>query len=114
MRKKVEITNVQIRQATVRDTKVISNIHASSWKIAYKGIVPQRYLDELKDDFWVSAFQNWISNNILTAQIVYDNAIPVAALLMENQGMKSFQSGEILFLLMYFPVISERDTGRNC
>lgn len=68
---------MKIRQATVRDIKIISSIHASSWKIAYKGIVPQRYLDELRYDFWESAFQNWISNNILTAQLVYDNEIPV-------------------------------------
>ena len=92
---KVERMKVKIRQATVRDTKIISNIHASSWKIAYKDIVPQRYLDELKYDFGVPAFQNWINNNILTAQLIYDNEI-----------MKRMGSGAIMMSLSVKLLIS--------
>ncbi|HHY74269.1 MAG TPA: GNAT family N-acetyltransferase [Bacillus bacterium] len=65
--------NGKIRKATFNDCEVISQIHAISWKSAYKGIIPQRYLDELKNDFWVGAFQNWIGNNILTVQLLYEN-----------------------------------------
>ena len=69
--------NVKLRKATLEDVKEISNIYALSWKYAYKGIVPQKYLDELRCDFWVSSFQNWIKNNILTAQIIYENDMPI-------------------------------------
>ncbi|MFZ5643484.1 MAG: GNAT family N-acetyltransferase [Bacillota bacterium] len=90
---------MKIRQATNRDTRIISNIHASSWKIAYKDIVPQRYLDELQYDFWVSAFQNWISNNILTAQLIYDNQIPVGCIAYGKSRDKKFSEwGEIVSL----------------
>ena len=51
---------MEIRKATIDDVKAISRIHALSWKSAYKGIVPQAYLDELKEDFWVQAFEAWI------------------------------------------------------
>lgn len=38
---------VLIRQATIDDTKVISLIGVASWKSAYRGIVPDEYLDSL-------------------------------------------------------------------
>ena len=34
------------------DTLEISKIYAQSWKAAYKGIVPQKYLDSLPEDRW--------------------------------------------------------------
>jgi hypothetical protein len=64
-RKEVVKMSVKIIKASTKDSEIISKLHALSWKTAYKGIVPQEYLDELKYDFWVDAFQNWISNNIL-------------------------------------------------
>lgn len=62
-----------IRKATIDDVKHISYIHALSWKSAYKGIIPQTYLDELKEDFWVPAFETWVNDNILTVQIISEN-----------------------------------------
>lgn len=55
---------MEIRKATIDDVKDISRIHALSWKSAYKGIVPQTYLDELKEDFWVPVFEAWIKNAV--------------------------------------------------
>lgn len=89
--------SVKIRQATARDAEVISNIHASSWKTAYKDIVSQRYLNELKYDFWVSAFQNWISNNILTAQLIYEDELPVGCTAYgKSRDVKFSKWGEIV------------------
>lgn len=44
---------LDIKTATINDVKDISYIHAVSWKTAYKGVIPQDYLDNLKNDFWV-------------------------------------------------------------
>lgn len=89
--------SVNIRKATMTDLEVISCIHASSWKVAYKGIVPQRYLDELKYDFWVDAFQNWISNNLVTAQLIYENEIPVGCIAYGKSRDEKFPEwGEIV------------------
>ena len=54
----MERMSVKIRQAIVKDAGVISNIYALSWKTAYKDIVPQRYLNELKYDFWCQLFKS--------------------------------------------------------
>ena len=57
----------------------------------------QRYLDELEYDFWVSAFQNWIGNNILTAQIIYDNEKPVGCIAYgKSRDDKFSEWGEIV------------------
>lgn len=42
---------MEIRNAVIDDVENISKIYAQSWKTAYKGIIPQSYLDDLKDDF---------------------------------------------------------------
>lgn len=89
--------NVTIRKATIMDSEVISRIHASSWKAAYKGIVPQRYLDELKYDFWENAFQNWLINNLVTAQLIYENETPVGCIAYgKSRDEKLPEWGEIV------------------
>ncbi|WP_446786493.1 GNAT family N-acetyltransferase [Macellibacteroides fermentans] len=62
---------LDIKTASIHDVKEISYIHASSWKTAYKGIVPQEYLDNLKNDFWIPSFEKWISDNTITAKLAY-------------------------------------------
>ena len=71
---------MHIRQATLEDAKDISHIHALSWRSAYNNMVPQQYLDELKSDFWVSSFEYWIANNILTVQLIFDDQLPVGCI----------------------------------
>ena len=44
---------MEIRYITPSDDRnAISRIYARSWRSAYRGIVPQEYLDSLKDDGW--------------------------------------------------------------
>ena len=49
--------SIQIRVATLPDSELISKVHSSSWKSAYKGILPQEYLDneveKEKREHWV-------------------------------------------------------------
>ena len=73
-----------IRNATLQDCAEISEIYALSRKYAYKGIVPQKYLDELKFDFLVPYFQTWISENSLKASILYVDNIPVGCVTYRN------------------------------
>ena len=73
-----------IKNATLEDSDIISNIYALSWKNAYKGIVPQKYLDELKLDFWTEHFQTWISEDSLKAGILYVENMPVGCVTFGN------------------------------
>lgn len=64
---------MEIRKATIDDISEISRIYALSWKSAYKGIIPQTYLDELKEDYWVKDFETWLNDNVLTAHVMMEN-----------------------------------------
>ena len=49
---------MEIRQTTPQDDfDEISRIYALSWKTAYRGIVPQHYLDELAETQWSSVLR---------------------------------------------------------
>lgn len=38
------------------DRSAISRIYEESWKFAYRGIVPQEYLDSIPEGRWASSF----------------------------------------------------------
>jgi GNAT superfamily N-acetyltransferase len=38
---------MEIRRATAADAPAIATVHVRSWQTAYRGLLPQRYLDEL-------------------------------------------------------------------
>ena len=93
--------DVSIRKATLNDANTISNIYALSWKSAYKGIIPQKYLDELKSDFWVPTFENWIKDNIITAQLIYENELPVGCIAYSKSRDDKFADwGEIVSIYL--------------
>lgn len=89
--------SVEIKNATTNDSEILSKIHALSWKTAYKGIIPQEYLDELKEDYWENAFQNWIANNMLTVKLLYENELPIGCIAYGKARDEKFSYwGEII------------------
>lgn len=69
--------NVSVRPAQPEDAPEISRIYAASWRSAYRGMVPQQYLDELKDDFWEQKFIRWLESGTLQAQLLTVDGTPV-------------------------------------
>lgn len=67
---------MQVCKATVDDVEAISRIYALSWKTAYKGIVPQAFLDAIQDDRWVRKFRRDLGDGTLSALIVSDGDTP--------------------------------------
>lgn len=92
---------MEVRKATLDDFQDISRIHALSWKSAYKGIVQQAYLDELKENFWVPAFTDWVKNGVLTVQEVIDNGNAVGCVAYGRSRDKNKPSwGEIVSIYL--------------
>lgn len=73
--------NTLIRDGNEKDSSIISRIYTESWKSAYKGMVPDEYLRNIKYDFWIEKFQKWIQDNILKVKIIYliDKVVGAAA-----------------------------------
>ena len=51
----------KVRRADVNDARVLGEIHSSSWKIAYRGIVPDSILDNTSVDKRQKYFEKALS-----------------------------------------------------
>ncbi|MBV6625613.1 MAG: GNAT family N-acetyltransferase [Rivularia sp. (in: Bacteria)] len=51
-----------IRNATPEDVKDIATIHVKSWQVAYKGLIPQSYLNNLSISKREKSWQNILTN----------------------------------------------------
>ncbi len=71
---------MEIRKAVRENIGEISRIHALSWKAAYRELVPQQFLDELKEDNWVETFSDTYNKNLLTIQLIFDGEIPAGCI----------------------------------
>lgn len=71
---------ISIRLATVEDATIISNIHALTWKSSYIGMIPQKYLDDLKIDHWVDGFNKFLKDDSMKVQILYVKYLPVGVI----------------------------------
>jgi ribosomal protein S18 acetylase RimI-like enzyme len=62
---------VEIRSATPEDALAIATIHVGAWRAAYRGIIPDEYLDSLsieqRSDVWRQILEG-SSENVLVAQ----------------------------------------------
>lgn len=47
------------------DKMVISKIYEESWKFAYKGIIPQNYLDSIPEGCWATGLENPNQNTLV-------------------------------------------------
>lgn len=60
---------MEIRYITVSDDRTdISKVYEESWKYAYKGIVPQDYLDSISEGKWASSIEQPDRNNMVMVQ----------------------------------------------
>ena len=90
---------MKIIKAKEKDSVEISKIYAQSWKIAYKNDIPKQYLDNLKEDFWVETFNEWLSTNKVEALLAYKNNKPVGCIAYSSGRDDEYKTwGEIISL----------------
>ena len=56
-------TNMTLRTATIHDTKDIARIHVDTWKQAYQGIVPKKYLASLSKEIHEKKWEHTLTNS---------------------------------------------------
>lgn len=88
---------VTFRRAVAQDAAAISEIYALSWKAAYRSMVPQQYLDELKLDFWTRKFDSWVTTGKLKADLICADGVPVGCVAYGKAREEQFADwGEIV------------------
>jgi len=93
---------MHVRKAAVDDAEAISRIYALSWKAAYKDMVPQAFLDNLKEDNWVTYFSRSLADGSLGALMICNADTPVGcAAFGRSRDEKLPDWGEIVSVYLY-------------
>ncbi|MGX2948640.1 GNAT family N-acetyltransferase [Frederiksenia canicola] len=53
---------MHIRRALLSDAQALSHLLAKVWRVAYQGIFPQNFLDNIQEDGWTVGFQQSLDN----------------------------------------------------
>ncbi len=104
---------MHIKKATVSDAQTISTIHASSWKSAYQGLIPQQHLDGLKNDFWVNAFEDWIGSNKVTSHIIYDHDLSIGCITYGKSREDKFSDWGEIISIYFIPTYIGKGYGKS-
>src|SRR5690606_14894668 len=81
----------------LEEAGIISQIYAKSWKYAYKGIVPQSYLDELKEDRWAPVLANSPYKSLV---LLEDNKYIGTSCYAKSRDMVMGDWGEIISIYL--------------
>lgn len=65
---------MKIRKANKKDAKGIAEVHVKSWQETYKGIVDQKYLDNLKVEDRLRMWERGFSENKIGVVFVAENS----------------------------------------
>ena len=100
---------LNVRMAQAEDIDIISLLLANSWKVAYRGIVDDGYLDSLKNNHWVDFLAAGLKNNAVFSMLLQDNQEIVGASVLGN----SEKEDEIHLISLYLlPEKIGRGLGR--
>lgn len=100
------------RDADARDAALISHIHCATWVKAFRGLIPQDYLDRLPDDHWVPSIRSWLESGRFSCLLIYEDKQPVGCCIYGRGRDESHGDwGEIVSLYV-LPAASRKGYGR--
>ncbi len=81
---------MKVRIAKCEDAEIISNVLASSWKSAYRGIVNYNYLNSLKNNHWTDYLITGITNGSIFVLVLEEvKKIIGAAIISKDEKTNS-------------------------
>lgn len=101
---------MEIRYLNNKDDYMqVSAIYEQSWKCAYKGIVPQSYLDSIPEGRWVNGMNRPGMNNLVLAE---DGRIIGTSCFCRSRWEKFSDCGEIVSIYL-LPECTGKGYGRK-
>lgn len=91
------------------DLLEISNIYENSWKYAYKGIIPQDYLDSIPTGRWVSGIDKFRMNNLV---MIENGHIIGTASISKSRWQQYSDYGEIISIY-FLPAYMGKGHGQH-
>lgn len=69
---------MELRVARMEDIPGMSRCVATCWKKAYRGLVPQTYLNQLRYNFWEPAYKRWLQDDRLASLVMEEGGKIIA------------------------------------
>jgi GNAT superfamily N-acetyltransferase len=94
----VGIKDLLIREAVEADANAMGHLHVRAWQSAYRGVMPDEYLDSLRPDDRIAMWQGRISRADLPpllVAVVADDVVGFAVFGDEQPASASASCGEL-------------------
>lgn len=99
------------RDASADDAALLSRIFCTSWRSAYRALIPEDYLRRMPDDSWVQTLRSWLGSGRMYGIIAAEGAEPVGAVIYGRGRDAGYEDwGEIVALYL-LPDAVGRGTG---
>ena len=102
---------IKTRRANIQDITQMSFIHARSWRKAYRGLLPDKFLDELEDSKWVDMLKKGMGDVTIKAWVAtLENEI-VACMSVGGSRYKGYEHQLELVSIYVLPEYWSRGVG---
>ncbi len=104
---------MKIRPAVPEDAASIAHVHVASWRTAYRGVVPQAYLDSLEESQFAERWQTWITTETSASICVAESGGSLCGFAAGGPIRKrvSLYDGE-LYAIYLLPEMQRKGIGR--
>lgn len=103
---------MDLRYATAKDAETVSRIVTLSWKHAYRGIIPQPYLDSLDAQRDISLYISWFLAEGSFVQLALCDGEPVACVSYGPARDRTYSGWGEIAALYVLPDFMGRGAGR--
>lgn len=93
-----DVADAQIRDAVASDAESMGRLHVRAWQSAYRGVMPDEYLDGLRSDERITMWRDIIANQAgpqLLVAVDAGNVVGFAAFGAERASSSASSCGEL-------------------
>lgn len=102
---------IRTRIANIHDAISMSFVHANSWKKAYQGLLPDEYLNGIKDTQWVDMLTNGLEDNTMKAWVATIEDKIIACTCVGNSRYQGYEGQLELISIYVLPEYWSLGTG---
>lgn len=106
---------IKIRNVRESDIKSVAAIHRECWQVAYKGLLPQSYLDSLTQESFERRWMNGLPvNNDVVRLVALEKSLPIGFIVgLENRTPEKCPAASAeIWALYVHPSQWEKGAGR--
>ncbi|MFA5536584.1 MAG: GNAT family N-acetyltransferase [Bacillota bacterium] len=102
---------IRIRIADIQDAVSMSIVHADSWKKAYQGLLPDEYLNGIRDTRWVDMLTKGLEDNTMKAWVATIRDKIIACTCVGNSRYQGYEGQLELISIYVLPEYWNLGTG---